>query len=69
MINAFIAMVSARSYRAGMSIDEAVAQLSRDPGFDPDVVRALADIPADAVRRAVDNEETNQRDDVRPAKD
>ncbi len=69
VINAFIAMVSARSYRAGMSIDEAVAQLSRDPGFDPDVVRALADIPADAVRRAVDNEETNQRDDVRPAKD
>ncbi len=66
VINAFIAMVSARSYRAGMSIDQAVAQLSRDPGFDPDVVRALADIPADAVRRVVDNAtETELRGDVR----
>lgn len=67
VINAFIAMVSARSYRAGMSIEEAVTQLSRDPGFDPAVVRALADIPPDAVRRAVhNNEETDQQDDARP---
>lgn len=53
VINAFIAMVSARAYRAGMSLDEAVSRLSREPRFDPAVVQALAALSPDAVRRAV----------------
>ncbi len=54
VVNAFCAMVSARSYRAGMSPEEAVHLLSQDPGFDPAVVAALARLPEDAVRRAVE---------------
>lgn len=52
--NAFCAMVSARSYRAGMSPEEAVHLLSQDPGFDPAVVAALAQLPPDAVQRAIE---------------
>ena len=54
VVNAFCSMVSMRSYRAGMSPEEAVRLLSQDPGFDPAVVSALARLPEDAVRRAVD---------------
>ena len=54
VVNAFCSMVSTRSYRAGMSPEEAVRLLSQDPGFDPAVVSALARLPEDAVRRAVD---------------
>ena len=54
VVNAFCAMVSARSYRAGMSPDEAVRLLSQDPGFDPAVVAALALLPTDAVQRAIE---------------
>lgn len=60
VINAFIAMVSARSYREGMSLEEAVTQLSHDPGFDPSVVRALADMPAEEVQRAVNGAEERE---------
>lgn len=54
VVNAFCAMVSARSYRAGMSPDEAVRLLSHDPGFDPAVVAALAQLPTDVVQRAIE---------------
>lgn len=54
VVNAFCAMVSARSYRAGMSPDEAVRLLSQDPGFDPAVVAALAQLPTDVVQRAIE---------------
>ena len=41
--NAFCAMVSPRSYRAGMSFADAVSRLKNDQGsFDPAVVEALA---------------------------
>lgn len=41
--DAFHAMISNRSYRAGMSVDDALAELERCEGiqFDPEVVRAL----------------------------
>ena len=39
---------------AGMSPEEAVHLLSQDPGFDPAVVAALAQLPPDAVQRAIE---------------
>lgn len=53
VVNAFCAMVSDRSYRAGMSPEEAVALLAKDAGFEPNVVKALANVPLEDVRRAV----------------
>lgn len=42
VVNAFCAMVSPRSYRNGMSVDEAVKALSSKPGtFDQEVVKML----------------------------
>lgn len=56
--NAFCAMVSPRSYRAGMSLVDAVNRLKDDPGtFDPRVVDALAMVvlqPETAALFAVD---------------
>jgi HD-GYP domain-containing protein (c-di-GMP phosphodiesterase class II) len=42
--DAFDAMISTRCYRAGMSVDDALAELGRCAGsqFDPEVVRALS---------------------------
>jgi two-component system cell cycle response regulator len=42
--DAFDAMISNRSYRAGISVDDALAELGRCAGsqFDPEVVRALS---------------------------
>ena len=53
VVNAFCAMVSARSYRKAMSCEAALSLLAKDPGFDPLVVSALARLPASALRAAV----------------
>ncbi|MBO5490941.1 MAG: PAS domain-containing protein, partial [Desulfovibrio sp.] len=55
VVNAFCAMVSARSYRAGMPPEQAIDLLRRDAGFDMRVVEALARIPHEALRRAVND--------------
>lgn len=55
VVNAFCAMVSARSYRTGMSPEEAVRLLAQDPGFDPAIVSALAALSSEAVQEAVEN--------------
>uniref|UniRef100_UPI002602330C HD-GYP domain-containing protein n=1 Tax=uncultured Desulfovibrio sp. TaxID=167968 RepID=UPI002602330C len=55
VVNAFCAMVSARSYRAGMPPEQAIGLLREDAGFDVRVVDALARIPQEALRRAVDD--------------
>lgn len=53
VINAFCAMVSPRSYRAGMSPEEAVTLLAKDAGFDSEVVAALAAIPVEDLQRVI----------------
>lgn len=47
-VNAFIAMTSARSWRAqaGMPIDKAIETLSANAGFDPEISKALGEIDA-----------------------
>ena len=54
VVNAFCAMVSSRSYRAGMAPQEAIALLERDQGFDQDVVAKLASLPDDSLKEAID---------------
>ena len=54
VVNAFCAMVSSRSYRAGMTPQEAIALLERDQGFDQDVVAKLASLSADSLKEAID---------------
>ncbi|MDR1857639.1 MAG: PAS domain-containing protein [Desulfovibrio sp.] len=56
VVNAFCAMVSTRSYRDGMRPAEAIEHLARDPGFDADVVAALAALPEDRLREAVETD-------------
>ncbi|MBQ3060114.1 MAG: PAS domain-containing protein [Desulfovibrio sp.] len=53
VVNAFCAMVSARSYRKSMSCEAALQLLANDPGFDPLVVKALAHVPVSALQEAV----------------
>ena len=53
VVNAFCAMVSPRSYRAGMQPEEAVALLLKDQGFDHDIVVALSRISATALQQAI----------------
>ena len=53
VVNAFCAMVSPRSYRAGMDPQEAVALLKHDPGFDQDVVAKLAALSNDSLKKAI----------------
>lgn len=53
VVNAFCAMVSARSYRDGMAPEQAIDLLAKDPGFDRSVVAALAHLSPEAVRQAV----------------
>lgn len=71
VVNAFCAMVSARSYRTGMSPEEAVRLLAQDQGFDPAVVSALADLSPEAVQQAVENpadrNATSETDSLSPA--
>lgn len=54
VVNAFCAMVSSRSYRAGMEPHKAIASLERDPGFDQNVVAKLASLPGDSLKKAID---------------
>ena len=53
VVNAFCAMVSPRSYRAGMQPEEAVGLLMKDQGFDSEIVVALSQIPAVALQQAI----------------
>ncbi|MDR2054356.1 MAG: PAS domain-containing protein [Desulfovibrio sp.] len=53
VVNAFCAMTSARSYRAGMSPAQAIELLARNPGFDVRVVENLAALSAAELRSAV----------------
>lgn len=53
VVNAFCAMVSPRSYRAGMQPEEAVGLLMKDQGFDNEIVFALSQIPAVALQKAI----------------
>lgn len=53
VVNAFCAMTSSRSYRVGMSPEEAVRQLRADQGFDQTVVEALADLPTETLQAAL----------------
>ena len=53
VVNAFCAMVSPRSYRAGMDPQEAITLLKRDPGFDQDVVAKLAALSNDSLKQAI----------------
>lgn len=53
VVNAFCAMVSPRSYRAGMQPEEAVALLMKDKGFDSQVVSALANVAAADLQQAI----------------
>lgn len=54
VVNAFCAMVSSRSYRAGMEPREAIASLEQDRGFDQSIVAKLASLPDDSLKKAVD---------------
>ena len=53
VVNAFCAMVSPRSYRAGMDPQEAITLLKRDSGFDQDVVAKLAALSNDSLKQAI----------------
>ena len=44
VLNAFSAMVSARSYREGKSVDEALAELRNPARYDQNVVASLAEV-------------------------
>ena len=53
VVNAFCAMVSSRSYRAGMQPEQAVALLMQDKGFDSQIVSALANVAEADLQRAI----------------
>ena len=53
VVNAFCAMVSPRSYRAGMQPEEAVTLLMKDKGFDSQIVSALANVAAADLQQAI----------------
>ncbi|MDR2745567.1 MAG: PAS domain-containing protein [Desulfovibrio sp.] len=53
VVNAFCAMTSARSYRAGMSPAQAIELLARNPGFDAEVVENLAALSEEELQSAV----------------
>ena len=59
VVNAFCAMVSPRSYRAGMQPEEAIALLMEDKGFDNQVVRALSVISVADLLKAIANAEAD----------
>lgn len=60
VVNAFCAMVSPRSYRAGMQPHEAIALLMQDKGFDNEVVRALSDISVAELLKAIATAEVDR---------
>lgn len=53
VVNAFCAMVSPRSYRAGMQPEQAVALLMQDKGFDSQIVSALANVAEADLQQAI----------------
>lgn len=53
VVNAFCAMVGPRSYRAGMSDDEALRILRGDPSFDRTVVDSLAEVLAGSAGETI----------------
>lgn len=54
IINAFIAMTSGRSWRGeSMDIESAIAMLKNDPGFDQEIVTALAALPVGELEKAL----------------
>ncbi|MDR3358538.1 MAG: PAS domain-containing protein [Desulfovibrio sp.] len=53
VVNAFCAMTSARSYRAGMNPAQAIELLARNPGFDAKVVENLAALSIEELRNAL----------------
>ena len=57
VVNAFCSMVSDRAYRQGMPIEQALDILSSSPAFDPAMVLALREIPADDLRSALAGED------------
>lgn len=61
MVNAFCSMVSDRAYRQGMPIEQALDILSSSPAFDPAMVLALREIPADDLRSALAGEDAPSR--------
>ena len=61
VVNAFCSMVSDRAYRQGMPIEQALDILSSSPAFDPAMVLALREIPADDLRSALAGEDAPSR--------
>ena len=53
VVNAFCAMVGPRSYRAGMSDDEALRILRGDPSFNRTVVDSLAEVLAGSAGETI----------------
>ena len=54
-------MVSDRAYRQGMPIGQALDILSASPAFDPAIVLALREIPAEDLRSALAGEDSPSR--------
>lgn len=61
VVNAFCSMVSDRAYRQGMPIGQALEILSASPAFDPAIVLALREIPAEDLRSALAGEDSPSR--------
>lgn len=61
VVNAFCSMVSDRAYRQGMPISQALDILSASPAFDPAIVLALREIPAEDLRSALAGEDSPSR--------
>lgn len=55
IVNAFIAMTSPRAWRGdeAMSISDAISNLRNNPGFDQEIVEALANIPQEEIRKII----------------
>ena len=61
VVNAFCSMVSDRAYRQGMPISQALDILSSSPAFDPAIVLALREIPAEDLRAALAGEDDSSQ--------
>jgi PAS domain S-box-containing protein len=64
VVNAFCAMTSDRSYRAGMSPAQAIELLAKNPGFDPAVVENLAVLSAEDLKQALGSGAKNAKGDI-----
>ena len=52
-VNAFCAMVSDRSYRAGMPISKALEILSNDDSFDQAIIKEIANLPEEILNKVL----------------